>query len=443
MTKSPPSQPGADSADDAARSVQAQLDQLLAQIETEEPGTVDAEALPAGFEPPHAAKPAGDPAPSSPAEATNNNLAQAMESFEQALDTADASADPPAEPEPTAADNDGEADMLAELNSALQDLNPGKTDEPEPEPEPESAENNAETDMLAALNAALEDLKPSGSAAPTSSEDDESEANPEPGPEPAPEPAKPFEESSLQDEISALLNAPPQTEAQAQSPAPEAERAADAEDRSSTEDQIAAEIETLLDDEAPPPTRNETNAEAPAQTPPESPADADGSIDGLDQLLAEEIDEDEELAGDFQSVQDITAGIDTGQDEQLVQDDHAATARDVADELDNQPEDQAPGDASKADHDAAQDNDEQDSDAILDKIAEAAQKNADAPNREQARQRRRDLINRAKETALQACFLLNWPARRFLTHEWRANLGYVALLNLFFGVALWLYLIFR
>ncbi|MFN3167534.1 MAG: hypothetical protein ACE37H_10770 [Phycisphaeraceae bacterium] len=433
MTESPPTKPGADSADDAARSVQAQLDRLLAQIETEEPGTVDAEALPAGFKSPKAGDAgatAGAPSPTEPA--TDDDLAEAMASFEQALD-AGASEDAAAsKPGSMPAEQAAEAQMLAALNSELQGVDAGTMNDAgsgeasDPEQPLAHAENETETDMLAALNAALEDLHPgastdAGSQASADAPEAPSEA----------EGSKPFDESSLQDEISALLNAPPEAEADA-SPTDGLDPAQTAEAAVSTEDQIAAEIESLLDADAHAPVGPDATEDDRLETAPPAPDASNPSIDELDQLLAEEIDDDDELAGDFQSVQDITAGIDTGQDPApAMDDDHAATARDVADELDSQPEARAsePAPTDEIDLDAIAANQR----GPAERVPDPATSPRDWPG----------TLARAKAVALGLCFLLNWPARRFLTHEWRANLGYVALLNLFFGVALWIYLILR
>lgn len=387
MTKQPPSRPETGSADDAALSVQEQLDRLLAQIETEEPGTVDAEALPTGYQSPHAqAKPAFKPAAQPDlsmfaGQASSDDLSEAMQSFEQALDT-----DRPM----ASVDTSNEAPKAAG-------------------PAPTPAENLGETDMLAALNAALKDLSPGG-------------AN-KPAPSPKPAPAEPalLDEEALQAEINALLNAPlnapPRGPSQEQ---PFAEQAsASQQAQSSTEDQIAEEIESLLHAEA------QSTAEAGVS----DQAQDSTSIDELDEILAGEIDEDEELAGDFQSVDSLTAGIDTGRSKAKI-DEHAATAHDVAAELDNQPEDFASEPSPDMDID-------------LDEIAGRKQRIASVRQDEpvQAHSSWRDRLGLVQEKLLQLCFVINWPARRFLSMENRANLGYIALLNLFGAVAVWLYLI--
>ena len=174
---------------------------------------------------------------------------------------------------------------------------------------------------------------------------------------------------------------------------------------------------------------------AQAQAQAESSADDAPSIDELDQLLAEEIDGDEELAGDYQSVEAITAGIDTGSAEHP-EDEHAASAHDVAAELDDQPEDLAM--AGKPD-------DAGDLDVDLDAVAASKPAMAvvkEQPGEEADGPRRRGLdLSAMRDRLLRVCYTLNWPARRFLSPENRANLGYIALLNLFGAVAIWLYLI--
>ncbi|MGB0767634.1 MAG: hypothetical protein ACPGYV_07970, partial [Phycisphaeraceae bacterium] len=172
------------------------------------------------------------------------------------------------------------------------------------------------------------------------------------------------------------------------------------------------------------------------------------SIDELDQLLASEIDADDELAGDFHTVDAITAGIvpspPTPSD--AAADPHAATARDVANELDTQPEDfDLEGSFEPVGAGASTNQDKEDPFAALAAIAETAEEN-ERVYQEQLPREPIDWagkLEQAKQTLLQLCYLVNWPARRFLTTEWRANLGYIALLNLFFGVGVWIYLIIR
>lgn len=381
MPNTPPNS-GKSPGEQPAVPVQKQLDDLLSKIETEEPGTLDPSVLPSSFQP------AVD-------KAEENKPSEEKALVEPATPAAPEAAAEPANIEPAEAPSttdaaeptDEQAAMLAALNSALQGMNPGS------EPEAQAAETSQ----------AAEPAEAATETAVSLDADDE-----------------------LQQEIAALINGEPSTTTE--SPASEAP-AADSNELS-TEDQIAMEIEGLL------------NADQPAvpeeQPQPQQQQEVDEtSIDELDQMLANEIDEDDELLGDFQTVEAITAGIETAEPAAITTDDeHAATARDVAAELDTQPEDlasqakPAPG---------------EDPFAALAEIAQTAEKN------EQEYQERVRLslpvwirrFQEAKERLLKFCFALNWPARRFLTTEWRANLGYIALLNLFFGVGIWLYLIVR
>lgn len=172
-----------------------------------------------------------------------------------------------------------------------------------------------------------------------------------------------------------------------------------------TQEQIAAEIEQLLAAEG-------HDVSVPAlESAPEAEAmpEPDPSIDQIDQMLAAEIDTDEELAGDFQSVEDIAGDI-APEDAGGSLEPGGASASDVAGELDSQPEDAIPVSAAQAEH-----NEE-----------------------EEARGGRRwkPVVRVAERAALHACWLANWPARQFLTPQWRATVGYIALVNLAGGVAL-------
>ncbi|MEM6257561.1 MAG: hypothetical protein AAGI37_04535 [Planctomycetota bacterium] len=369
----PPNQPGDTEQDKAKASIQKQLDRLLVEIEEVEPGTIEPGALPKSYQ----AKPTGDK---------------------------------PEEPGHAAAAETTEPEIDALLNSPPAEAGPA--DEKTPE----------QTEMLAALNTALAGLG-DGPA------EDEPVATT--GPEPAAQVADEAlsMEDRLQQEINALINAEPQ-------PAPSTEQAvsvAEADSATaveteaagtSTQDQIAIEIEGLLNAEHDTATQT---ADAPAEA----------AIDELDKMLAQEIDEDDELAGDFRSVEDVTAGIQVGPDEQLALDDeHAATARDVADELDSQPEDLPAMSAAPSDS-------AEDPFAVL---AELAETNEEKEKEHQARIRMQTpnwsrWVETGREKLLNACFVINWPARRFLNTEWRANLGYIALLNLFFGVGFWIVMI--
>lgn len=431
MTESPPTQSDAEQADDAALSVQEQLDQLLTQIETEEPGTIDQAALPKGFQsqaPEKQASPAAQ-APSDP-------FADAMASFEEALDT-----------DPTANDDDI-ASQTERDREQTDDPSTVTAEAPEPPTQADAPVNDSEADMLAALNAALQDLNPDTGQNPI-----ESVANDTAAQAPADPPAQPSMETKLQDEINALLAAPivaepeVEQESETQAPAtPASETNAEATDAAadvetdgdaastaqtppsaelSTQDQIANEIQSLLDTEP---------AAAPASTDAaaDAPGDADPSMDELDRMLADEIDEDDELAGDFESVESITAGIDTGQPDPADSvDEHAASARDVAAELDSQPEDTA---TTKQDEDPF---------AAIAEIAGKAERNAEEHDRQQARPSRTwaERFAITKRFVLGTCYRINWPARRFLSYEWRETLGYISLTVAFSAVAIWIYVI--
>lgn len=413
MTESPPTK--SDKQAQPELSLQEQIDQLLTQIETQEPGTIENKHLPGSFRKQAAANldalppqpPAKPTAPDSATQASaqvDDVVAQAMQevaaeqdpapdetaeaaaAFEQALEPAsEATATEPAEAAPQPDHLPAEQDLLASLNDALQQFNTPTKDQPEPQAAPPQA--------------------------PTAD---------------APAPAKrsgtePSTEQQLQDEINALLNADPFTTPEPAAPQEQAaatEPEAEPQAQQDPEDQLASEIASLLDEN-----------QAPAKP-------GDPTIDDLDKMLADEIDADDELAGDFHSVDDVTAGIDTAAVENLqVDDTHAATASDVAAELDDQPEDNPPAEAPPANEDALS--------AILE-VASIAQENEQKHRDELAGNTPgwRGRITRLRIRALRWCYALNWPARRYLTLEWRANLGYIALLNLFFGVAVWLYLIF-
>lgn len=322
----------------------------------------------------------------------------------------------PAE-EPTRAE-EHEPPTEAEID-ALLNAPPAEAASTEPEPDPEQDE------LLAALNTSLKEL---------------------PEQPQAEEPAQSLSiEDQLQQEIEALMSAEPEiskdhaARASAKASAnvviddddedvlagrfasPEelaGIEAAQAPAGPSTEDQIAMEIEGLL-----------ATDQAPAATATAEPRET--AIDELDQMLAQEIDEDDELAGDFHSVEDLTAGIQIDENTPSAEDDeHAATARDVAAELDSQPEDLPAPPSADASEDIFKE---------LDKVV--GQKSTDkAQPRRLAALQASDMkgwLETAKEMLLVACYWINWPARRFLSTEWRANLGYIALLNLFFGVGLW------
>jgi hypothetical protein len=385
----PPEQPGDESTPEQELSIEAQLDDLLSKIEDAEPGTLDPQVLPTPAQPTKPAikaEQAATPAPS--AELEIDALLNASP------------AEPPAE-SPT-------SEEIDELLNAP----PAEAATVEPEQE----------QMLSALNTALKDL---------------------PEQPPADEPVETLSvEDQLQQEISALMSAEP-AGSESHVPREASVTVIDEDDddvlagsfespeslaaieaahapTSSTEDQIAMEIEGLL-----------ATDQAPAATATAEPTnDVLEAIDELDQMLAQEIDADDELAGDFQSVEDLTAGIQVEEQLQAAEDDeHAATARDVAAELDSQPEDLPAPPSAETTEDPFKE---------LDEAVDKAE-----PQRKAALQAAdvKDWLTTAKDKLLVACFAINWPARRFLSVELRANLGYIALLNLFFGVGFWIVLI--
>eukprot|EP00752_Nemacystus_decipiens_P013758 g12211.t1 len=361
----PPNQPGDADTSKPEMPVEKQLDQLLVQVEEVEPGS----------------------------DVTSSNAAQ------------------PTSPKPNPA-----AQIDAVLNSP-----PAETATQEKTPEQEQ--------MLAALNDALQGID--------DNEPDEALIESPDLAEAPPSEAGLSAEDKLQQEIAALMDAEPQVDTEPADAAaagdaddidalegsfetPEALAAIEAAagETTSTEDQIAMEIEGLL-------------STGPAE-PAMDTAD-DAAIDELDKMLAQEIDEDDELAGDFQSVEDLTAGIQVEDAMGLAEDEHAATARDVALELDSQPEDLPTKPEEPAGASAGAENDPL---AVLSEIADAAEHNERAHQRGEAMQKPswQHWLTVGKAHLLSTCYAINWPARRFLTAEWRANLGYIAILNLFFGV---------
>jgi hypothetical protein len=408
----PPTQPDPPKLSQAEKQIEKELDELLIQIESVEPGTIEESALPASYV---AAQAASDDSESASAAA-----APSAESEIEALLN-----EPPSAP--------------AEENEAPVEETPSPLAMENASDSSETAPVDAEqADMLAKLNSALQDL----AVGDTDDTADDEAAQPEPTianevEEQSTEPAEALSmEDKLQQEIAALMNSEPDETPVAETDTASAVASAGGTavaDAPTTEDQIAMEIEGLLD-------AGPSEAAAEPQ-----PASAD-PIDELDKMLAQEIDEDDELAGDFQTVEDITAGIQIS-DEPLESDDaHAASARDVAAELDSQPEDLPAGSFSQPDtlqDTAAADEPAEDPFAVISQLAETAEHNEAEHERQTASQSRdvRHWFDLAKEKLYAACYALNWPARRFLTAEWRANLGYIAILNLFFGLGLWIVLI--
>lgn len=381
MSSFPP-QPGDGKPKKANKPLDKQLDELLTGIEKVEPGTIDPKMLPSSFKP------------------AKKDGADAVDAVEAAIET-------PAEVPP--------AEVPAEVPAEAAPVEAEAVVTPaEPAADATTPE---QADMLAALNSALQGI---GEAPPA-----EAEAPATPVPDAPADDAMSMEDK-LQQEIAALMNAEPQVAEDAASTPAVTDSAT-----SSTEDQIAKEIEGLLN----------TGPAAPAASTAVDTAD-DTAIDELDKMLAQEIDADDELVGDFHSVEDITAGIQVPDPATAAVDDtHAATARDVAAELDNQPED-LPEATIETVH-AAASSEEEDPFAVLAEIAETAEKNEKAHQRRLAMQAPnwQHWLEIGRERLLDACYAINWPARRFLSNEWRSILGIIALMNLCTGLGFWVILI--
>lgn len=388
----PPNQPGQAKPDKAKQTLAAQLDELLIQIEEVEPGALDQDVLPQSYL----------------NERVLASLANAEQAVQSAVETPTPAAVTETPPPPTEAPEASpeQADMLAALNSALQGMG-GATPADEPAPSEPAADTDASLSMEDKLQAEIASLMNSDPqvAEPTVTETEASE----------------LAAKDTLDEDTAGNFESPENLADATQPA--------SSSATNTEDQIAMEIEGLL------------NAD---QAQPESEAPDETGIDELDKMLAQEIDADDELAGDFQSVEQLTAGIQVPEQmDTATEDAHAATARDVAAELDSQPEDlpKAAEEPIATPQAPAQD----DPFAVLEQLPTTERKSRDEDEHSQRDAMRMPnwayWVETARELLLNACFVLNWPARRYLTTEWRANLGYIALLNLFFGVGLWIVLI--
>jgi hypothetical protein len=180
----------------------------------------------------------------------------------------------------------------------------------------------------------------------------------------------------------------------------------------SAEELIAEEIQGLLDSAA------EDESTAPDEVADDAGA-SDPTIDEIDRMLADEAEQDEELIGDFQSVQDVAAGVKPEGPGQRLSD-HGPSERDgsasaVADELDNQPE--------HAEPDTFEPNPEAEGAAApgwFDRMRGMPW---------------RGVGEKVEKVALAACGVMNWPVRRLLAPEWRSYVGVIALLNVFVGIA--------
>lgn len=357
----PPEQPGDAKANKTKASLQKHLDELLLEIETVEPGAVDPASLP------QQAKPAVPP--SSAVEATPSADAE-IDSLLNAPPTV-------THPEPNA-----DVEIEALLNA------PPADEVVTPAPLVESAE--AIEDKLQEEITALIDAEPQDAETPPTQAAVQTTGDVE------------YDEF---DGLEGSFESPESLAVPIQTPR------SSFEPTTTTQDLIAQEIEGLLN----------TETDEPATA-----AAADTAIDELDKMLAQEIDTDDDLAGDFQSVEDLTAGIQVPDAVHSATDDeHAATARDVAAELDSQPEDLPDASFEPV---AAIESDE-DPFAVLDQLAATAEKNEQEHQQRAARQAPdyAHWLEIAREKLLSTCYLINWPARRFLNNEWRATLGLISL----------------
>lgn len=388
----PPSTP--DDADAAVLSIQDQLDALLAKVEEDH----------AELDDPAAAAAEAEPQPDTPA------------------------------PQPPAAP----ADDLAEIAAALDAAEPEQSAAPTPSAMPDAAGTSAPDEAALPaidqeINALLESMDGPEESAEDAAQPPSAADAAEPS-EPAPAPsAEESADSSLEAEIAALLaesEVDPEVEAAAANIAerdaeqaeieramfqrPEPKPAADEPDSAGDMEQlIAAEIEGLLDSEA------ELEASAPNEIEPETAeADTDPSISEIDRMLADEAEQDEELIGDFQSVQDIAAGIVPDGPAQKLSD-HLPTEPDgsadaVASEIDDQPELNTEPDTFEPQPEG------QPKTALRDRLTGLPW---------------RAIGHRIERVALGVCGLINWPVRRLLAPEWRSYVGVIALLNIFVGLA--------
>ncbi|XAM01250.1 hypothetical protein OT109_07635 [Phycisphaeraceae bacterium D3-23] len=175
------------------------------------------------------------------------------------------------------------------------------------------------------------------------------------------------------------------------------------------DEDITAEINGLLaaeEEAAAEEAASDTGDDAPAQDP---------TIDQIDQMLAEGTDdEDDAIDGAFYSAQDVATDNLVGPGETLPDD---ATLPGTFDTTDASADDKA--------------DEETQAEAEPDKLS----------LRDKLTRYGKPALRIAGKLALQGCWLLNWPARKFLTTQWRATLGYVALLQAVGALAVWLYLV--
>ncbi len=178
---------------------------------------------------------------------------------------------------------------------------------------------------------------------------------------------------------------------------------------------LVAEIDSLLAAELEAPAQAAAAAEPePADNPAAEP---DPTIDQIDQMLAMEAEDDEELIGEFFSSDDVISGITPGT-----------------------------GEAYNAQSEDAPDDEPAPADQAIAAAPAAPTTPADEDPGEAGRRKRfgfdwHGALAVVDRVALRVCWLLNWPARRYLSREWRATLGYLALLQVGGAAAVWLLLV--
>lgn len=192
-------------------------------------------------------------------------------------------------------------------------------------------------------------------------------------------------------------------------------------DATPTEDDITSEIDSLL-------AAAEDTPIAPATKAQDSAPPAEPTIDQLDQMLATEAqdDDDLDLAGSFFSTDAIAAGDTAGGGETLDLGD-GLTGSFTGGESPNATPDVFPVDRADT-HPVPEPGGEESIDM-------------DAPVAWWRKIDWQHVMAIAEEITRRVCWLINWPARRFLTAEWRATVGYLALLQVAGAAAVWLFLV--
>lgn len=176
---------------------------------------------------------------------------------------------------------------------------------------------------------------------------------------------------------------------------------------------LVAEIDSLLAAELEAPAKA---AEEAAPETGESAADVpDPTIDQIDQMLAMEAEDDDDLIGEFFSSDDVISGITPGTGEAYLASDEAESEKETANK---------PSPATQPEPAAT-------ATPTPEEAAPGKRLNIDW----------RRVLAVADRLSLRLCWLLNWPARRYLSSEWRATLGYLALLQVGGAAAVWLLLV--